>query len=90
MYAEITMRRFVVGYLTTAVVIIFLANLALVVLYVRQFGLNAQALADCLPNDCQTSNVLTDFVVVNSILVGVLLIIWWAVTKLHSHQSAHH
>lgn len=83
------MRRFVVGYLTTSVVVILLANLALVVLYVRQFGLHAQALADCLPDDCQTSNVLTDFIVVNSILVGVLLIIWWAVTKLHSHQSTH-
>ncbi|MDP3992621.1 MAG: hypothetical protein Q8Q05_00135 [bacterium] len=83
------MRRFVVGYLTTSVVIIFLANLALVVLYVRQFDFHAQALVDCLPNDCQGNNVLTDFIVLNSILAGLLLIIWWIVRKLHSHQSAH-
>lgn len=76
------MRRFAVSYLTVSVIIILLANLALVVLYARQFGLNAQALVECFSSPCQTNNgSMMDFVVVNSILVGLLLVIWFVVTK---------
>ena len=82
------MGRFVVGYLTTSVVIIFLANLTLVFLYVRQFALNAQTRIDCLPKDCQSAIPLGDFIIVNSILVGVLLIVWFAVIKFRFDRSA--
>lgn len=81
-----TMRRFAVSYLTISVAIILLANLGLVVFYVRQFSLGAQALVECLPSSCQTDWSMKDFVVVNSVLVGLLLIIWFAATKIRFHN----
>lgn len=80
------MRRFAVSYLTISVAIILLANLVLVVFYARQFSLNAQALAECLSSPCQANWSMKDFVIVNSVLVGVLLIIWFAATKIRFHN----
>lgn len=80
------MRRFAVSYLTVSVSIILLANLVLVVFYARRFSLNAQALAECLPGSCQTGGSLGDFIVVNSVLVGLLLLIWFIVLKLRLHH----
>lgn len=80
------MRRFAVSYLTISVAIILLANLVLVVFYARQFSLSAQALAECLPNPCQANWSMKDFVVVNSVLVGILLVIWFAATKIRFHN----
>ena len=83
---EVKMRRFAVSYLTVSVIIIVLANLTLVLFYVRQFSLRASSLADCLSKSCPQVGTLRDFVAVNSILVGLLLIIWFAVNKFHFHH----
>ena len=80
------MRRFAVSYLTISVAIILLANLVLVIFYARQFSLNAQVLVDCLSNSCQTSWSFRDFVVVNAVLVGLLLVIWFMVAKIRFHN----
>ncbi|KKU43181.1 MAG: hypothetical protein UX60_C0033G0007 [Berkelbacteria bacterium GW2011_GWA2_46_7] len=82
------MRRFAVSYLTISVAIILLANLVLVIFYARQFSLNAQALADCLNATCRVEWSLKDFIVVNSVLVGLLLVIWFAITKFRFHHQA--
>ena len=82
------MRRFAVSYLTVSVIIILLANLTLVLLYVRQFSLRASTLAECATSTCPEAGTLRDFIAVNSILVGLLLIIWFAVTKFRFHHPS--
>jgi hypothetical protein len=82
------MRRFAVSYLTISVAVILLANLVLVVFYARQFSLNAQALVECVSVSCQPNWSLKDFVVVNSVLVGLLLVIWFVITRIHWHHQS--
>jgi len=79
------MRRLVVSYLTISVVIILVANLALIILYARQFSLNAQAVTKCLADSCPQVDLLADFAVVNAIMAGLLLIIWFIISKLRPH-----
>lgn len=81
------MRRFMVSYLTASAIIILLVNLILIIFYVRQFSLQAQAVADCQFNACLSGNTLTDFIAINSILIGLLLVIWFVVIKLFHHPS---
>ena len=80
------MRRLVVSYLTISAVIILLANLALIILYARQFSLNAQAVTNCLADSCPQVDLLADFAVVNAVMAGLLLMIWFIISKLRLHH----
>ena len=88
LYADRTMRRFAVSYLTISVIIIILANLTLAIIYARQFSLRAQTMLDCLSDSCSGKETLADFAVVNAVLAGLLLIIWYAVAKARFHHPA--
>lgn len=88
MYAWSKMRRFAISYLTVSVAIVLLANLTLIIFYLRQFGLHAQALDECWPNFCRTTSSLGDFIVVNGVLVGLLLVIWFVIVRLRPHRAA--
>lgn len=78
------MKRFIQSYLTLAVGLIVVANLVLVLLYGRQFAFKA---AEITEPSVASSSLLTDFLLTNIFLVGLLLVIWFILTRVARVQS---
>jgi len=73
------MKRFARTYLTIAVGLVVLANLVLAILYSRQFSLRAVEVGTGSP---ASQLPITDFLLTNIFLVGLLLLIWFLLTRI--------
>ncbi len=83
------MKRLAQSYLTISTILIVLANLALVVLYGRQFGLRAEGALSCVGKTCTDQLLLTNFLIINAFLIGLLLVGWFVVIKIfHLHRQS--
>lgn len=81
------MRRLIQSYLTISAVIILLANLALIILYGRQFNFRAAEQFGCTGTACNSQTFSNDFLVANIILAGLLIVIWFVLDRIFQHQS---
>ena len=81
------MQRFIKSYLTVAAVIILAANLVLIILYGRQF--RAAEATDCIKNICEGSSLPTDLVLTNTLIIGLLLAVLFAVIQIRRAHTVH-
>lgn len=82
------MKRFVQAYVTIIAILIVIANLGLVILYGRQFVFRAEVEEACTGPVCRADALATDLVVMNSVLVGLFLVLWFVFYRLyHLHRA---
>ncbi|HUD20878.1 MAG TPA: hypothetical protein VMQ44_02315 [Candidatus Saccharimonadales bacterium] len=82
------MQRFAKSYLTIVLAIVVLANLALIIMYGRQFIFQGATVCDstgALCNAGANQGVLgTQLLIVNGILLGMFGIIWFVIRHLRN------
>lgn len=81
------MKRTVQSYLTFVSAFIVLANLALIIIYGRQFVFRAEDSDYCQGQICGSEAMATNFIILNAVLAGFFMLLWFSIRAIGHSQD---